>query len=392
MGNASWLIILSLCANLVSSFDLGPVVRIAQCRSQCLRKHSTDGTCDWFSSRRETVCSECWQNCEAVEKQWESSSRTICEGDQYTRCPACQTACSYRKTRVEEKYLPSMLPAPKKGPVTLDKFDVAVVMRKVHKQWREGGYYPGGRAPGLRPDTWIIVIMEEGMKHYSWQEWVPTLESLKEGDALYEATVTWKDVSSQLRKQQELEQKRFNDRVRQFFLEKYGEKVLAEWRSQEDSQISEEVFRRFFFRRKDERNDASLETDGSPSTNDNSFDDLGIGRDESSRKKNSYVVSWEPETGGLMGNQVADSNSAQISLLPGTKYLVRIASNDGPGSFPIEVDTRPGSVQVRRVKRNFEDWYPWDIYVACACAAIVIFVIVLVKIVKRKKNVDVEEV
>ena len=36
--------------------------------------------------------------------------------------------------------------------------------------------------------------------------------------------------------------------------------------------------------------------------------------------------------------QVTDSESAQISL-PCGKYLVRIATNDGPGSYPIVVDT-----------------------------------------------------
>ncbi|XP_035739616.1 uncharacterized protein LOC118449309 [Vespa mandarinia] len=391
MENVSWLIILSLCASLVNCLDLGPVVRIAQCRSQCLKRYSTDGTCDWFSSRPENICSECWQNCEAVEKRWEETSKTICEGEHYTQCPACQIACSYRKTRVAEKYLPSMLPAPKKGPINLDNFDVAIVMRKVHKQWKDTGYYPGGRVPNLRPDTWIIVVTEQGMKQYSWQEWVPTLECLKEG-LLYEATVSWKDVSIQLRKQQDLEQKRFNDRVRQFFLEKYGEKVLTEWRSQEDSQISEEVFRRFFFRRKDERNDEVLEADGSPSTNGNSFEDLVIEKDGFSKKKESYIVSWEPETGGLIGNQVTDSNSVQISLFPGTKYLVRIASNEGPGSFPIEVDTRPGSIQVKRVKRNFQDLYPWDVSAACISAVIIIFAIIIAKFLRKKKKINVEDV
>ncbi|KAG7197322.1 hypothetical protein KM043_018437 [Ampulex compressa] len=297
------------------------------------------------------------------------------------RCAACQTACAYRKSRVEEKYLPSMLSAPKKGPVALNKFDVAVVLRKVHKLWKESGYYPGQRAPSLRPDTWIIVVEEDGVKHYSWQEWVPTLESLKEG-ALFEATISWRDVQSQLKTQRGLEQKRFNDRVRQFFLEKYGERVLTEWRNQEDSRISEDVFRRMFFRKKDEQADKSLETDGSPSTRSSFDEDREDGGAAS--KKESYVVSWEPETGGLMGNQVTDSHSAQISLLPGTKYLVRIASNEGPGSFPIEVDTRPGSIQVQRVAASFWDLYPWDVYAACACAAILILVVVLFKTLRRR--------
>ncbi|XP_029037412.2 uncharacterized protein LOC114873345 [Osmia bicornis bicornis] len=380
-----WFLFIVWCTTMVTSFDLGPIIRIAQCRSQCLRKHTTDGVCDWYSGQQQTSCSMCWQYCEGLENRWEKT-RTICEGDQYLHCPACQTACNYRKTRVEEKYLPSMLPAPKKAPIDLDRFDVAVVMRKVYKQWRVTGYYSGGHSPNLRPDTWIIVAMEDGVKHYSWQEWVPKLESLKEGP-LYEATISWKDVQTQLQKQRSLEQVRFNNRVRQFFLEKYGEKVLAEWRSQEDSQISDEVFRRFFFRRKDDRKEDSMETDNTPSTS-NDYEKL----DKDQGNRESYVVSWEPETGGLMGNQVADSNSAQISLVPGTKYFVRIASNDGPGSFPIEVDTRPNFVQAKRIERTLEYLYPWDVYAACGCAVLSLIILALAKICMKNKNAEVEEV
>ncbi|XP_017877321.1 uncharacterized protein LOC108623378 [Ceratina calcarata] len=378
----SWFLFL-VYATVVSGFDLGPIIRLAQCRSQCLRKHTIDGNCDLYAGHQETTCSMCWQYCEALENRWEKT-RTICEGDQYLHCPACQTACIYRKTRVEEKYLPSMLPAPKKAPIDLDKFDVAVVMRKVFKQWRVSGYYTGHRTLKLRPDTWIVVAMEDGVKHYSWQEWVPKLEALKEG-ALYEATISWRDVRAQLQKQRSLEQVRFNNQVRQFFLEKYGEKVLAEWRSQKDSQISDEVFRRFFFRRKDDR-PQDLEADNTPSTGNN--DRI----DDYPENKESYVVSWEPETGGLMGNQVTDSNSAQISLLPGTKYLVRIASNDGPGSFPIEVDTRPGSVQAKRIE-GMHEVYPWEIfYAVCLCALILTTVIGFAKAFRRGKSIEAEDV
>lgn len=51
---------LAWCAmhHLVTGFDLGPIVRIAQCRSQCLRKHTSDGICDWYSEQQQqTTCS-----------------------------------------------------------------------------------------------------------------------------------------------------------------------------------------------------------------------------------------------------------------------------------------------------------------------------------------------
>ncbi|KZC06058.1 hypothetical protein WN55_07144 [Dufourea novaeangliae] len=325
----SWFVFFTWCIAYVTSFDLGPIIRTAQCRSQCLRKHTVDGNCDWYSGQQQTTCSMCWQYCEAFENRWEKT-RTVCEGDQYLHCPACQTACIFRKTRVEEKYLPSMLPAPKKSPINLDKFDVAVVMRKLYKQWRVDGYYPGDRVPNLRPDTWIIVAVEDGVRHYSWQEWVPKLDSLKKGP-LYEATISWTDVQNQLQKQRSLEQvsSAYNDRVE---------------------------------------------------------------KDQSGNKE-SYVVSWEPESGGLMGNQVADSNSAQISLLPGTKYLVRIASNDGPGSFPIEVDTRPSSVQAEKMATSLlPDLYPWDIFAASVSAAVLVVVVGMYKVCRKSKDIEVEEV
>ncbi|XP_034942874.1 uncharacterized protein [Chelonus insularis] len=377
-----WFVFLVSCMRIAAAFDLGPLIRIAQCRIQCLKKHSADGTCDWYYNRGESVCSECWQNCESLETQWEAT-KFICEGDEYLRCPACQTACLYRKTRVEEEYLPSSLPAPAKGPIKIGQHDIAILLRKASNVWKEYGYYPGTRVPLLRADTWIVAVLEDGIKHFSWEEWTPTLESLKEGP-LVEATLSWRDVDIQIQRQRELEQKKFNDRVRQFYLEKYGEKVLVEWRDSQDSPIPEEVFRRFFFKRRSEGEDINS-GDLSNSFKQNKFLEASDGEGES------YVVSWEPETGGLMGNQVVDTRSAQISLLPGTKYLVRIASNDGPGSFPIEIDTRPTSVHVWKIKKNFENIQPMAILSAAACAFIVIFIVILMKLVLRSKSKEFNE-
>ncbi|CAD1474428.1 unnamed protein product [Heterotrigona itama] len=354
-----WFICLAWCSRLGTGFDLGPIVRTAQCRSQCLKQHTADGSCD---------------------NLWDTGYQ---QPHACRMCPACQTACSYRKTRVEEKYLPSMLPAPEKAPVVLDVFDVAVMMRNVREQWRIVGYFPGERTPELRQDTWIIVATEEGMmKHYSWQEWVPKLESLRKGARFYEASISWKDVDTQIRRQKSVEEARANDRLRQVFLENYGEKVLAEWKSQEFIRISKEVFRRFFFRGEDD-----FEVDNAPPKVYRSRQEAT--RAAANRKKQSYVVSWEPETGGLMGNQVTDSNSAQISLLPGTKYLVRIASNDGPGSFPIEVDTRPSSEEASRIQREL---FPWDMYVACVSILLLVVSLGLAMLYGKSKTVQCERV
>ncbi|KOX75387.1 hypothetical protein WN51_12837 [Melipona quadrifasciata] len=327
-----WFIFLAWSSALCTGFDLGPIVRTAQCRSQCLKQHTVNGSCD-------TV--------------WETEYQ---QAQSCGICPACQTACNYRKTRIEEKYLPTMLPAPEKAPVVLERFDVAVMMRNVRDQWRIVGYFPGERAPDLRQDTWIIVATEDGITHYSWQEWVPKLESLKKG-FFYEATISWKDVDTQIRRQKSLAEARANDRLRQVFLESYGEKVLAEWKSQEFIRMSKEIFRRFFFG--NGKNDFEVNNALPKVYNDRI-------REETSResKKESYVVSWQPQTGGLKGNQVTDSNSAQISLLPGTKYLVRIASSNGPGSFPIEVDTRLNSEETTNMQRTVQRLFVWEICVA----------------------------
>lgn len=286
-----------------------------------------------------------------------------------------------------EPYLPSMLPAPHHAPVSLAKNDVAVMLRKVRNEWRVFDFFPGVRAPtNLRQDEWIVAVVEDGgVAHFSWEQWTPTLDSLREGP-LYEATISWRDVDHQLKRQQIAEQKKFNDRVRQFFLEKYGEKVL-EWRNQDEEQaIPEEVFRRFFFKRRDQESHQIDEANPEPSTIDSEDE-----RAQSQVAKESFVVSWEPEAGGLMGNQVADSNFAQISLLPGTKYLVRIASNEGPGSFPIEVDTRPSSIQVRRIKKNFENVFPWAFLAACTSLAILVCVVIIVKLLRRVKDIEPED-
>ncbi|CAD6202060.1 GSCOCG00002924001-RA-CDS, partial [Cotesia congregata] len=282
---------------------------------------------------------------------------------------ACQTACKYRKTRTEEEYLPSSLPAPSRGPVRASANEVAIFLRQVappsvNGGWKESGFFSGNRVPSLRQDTWLIVVSEETIRHYSWQEWTPTLESLKEGPFV-EASLSWFDVNEQLRKQRDVEQKRFNDRVRQFYLEKYGEKVLVEWRSSQDTPIPEKVFR------------SPLESYNRDGDDDDDDDD----------NQETYVVSWMPETGGLMGNQVVDTKFAQISLLPGTKYLVRIASNDGPGSFPIEIDTRSSSVDVWKVKKkNDDDLLPWAFLAAIVAALAIIVVIAGVKIFRLSRT------
>ncbi|KAF7992392.1 hypothetical protein HCN44_001717 [Aphidius gifuensis] len=384
------LLFVMCCAGLVNytmAFDLGPLVRIAQCRVQCIENHSTDGTCDWYANRAETLCSECWQNCDTLETQWESS-KSMCDEENYFHCPACKIPCHYRLSRIEEEVMPSSLPAPMRGPVKLNNQDIAIVLRKVGSTWKEEGFYPSTKIPSLRQDTWILVVEDEGLKHYSWEEWTPKLESLKDG-AFVEATLSWTDVDVQLKKQREIEQKKFNDRIRQFYLEKYGEKVLSERNDNKNTPITEEVVRRFFFKRDNYDNDDNDNTKPTKTDSVRTDNDDVFGEKKYTDKDESYVVSWEPETGGLMGNQVVDTTSAQISLLPGTKYLVRIASNDGPGSYPIEIDTRPRPVLRWQYQPNFQDNInEWAIVAGFLSALLVLILITIIRTVTKRKTVD----
>ena len=287
-----------------------------------------------------------------------------------------------------EEYLPSTLAAPQKPPASMKKYDVAILMRKIYNVWRESGYYPGGLVAHLRPNMWLIVVSGDGVKHYTRDEWEPTLLSLKPGP-LFEATISWRNVEAQIRKHNMDDQKEFNDRVRQFYLEKYGHKVVDERKPEGDEPASESVFKDFFFRKRNHEEDQNIEENARPST---SVDFIDEESEELAVKKESWVVAWEPETGGLMGNQEADTNFAQITLLPGTKYRVRIASKDGPGSFPIEVDTSSKFVQVHQIKKNFENIYAWAIITASISTLIFITVFAIVKLLtKSKKNMDNEE-
>lgn len=265
----------------------------------------------------------------------------------------------------------------------LGHHDIAIVLFRVADGWQLHSYHPGSSAPPIRPDSWIIAVLEDGVKHYSWQEWTPTLISLKEGP-LFEASVSWNDMESQLKTQRTLEQDRMKDRVKQAFLEQYGEKVRIEFRGNQDAVIPREIFRKFFFNRSKEE---EKQQDQITIVMVNDFSKTDGTRVMKKLDQPEYVVSWEPEAGGLMGNQVVDTQSAQISLLPGTKYLVRIATNDGPGSYPIEVDTMPHPINVLRVKKNVENVYMLATLAGIACAIAVLIIVICVRICCRTKTI-----
>lgn len=66
MKNTLWLIFLAWCSTLATGFDLGPIVRTAQCRSQCLKQHTADGSCD---NLLDTGYHQTTGSCEMVSKK-----------------------------------------------------------------------------------------------------------------------------------------------------------------------------------------------------------------------------------------------------------------------------------------------------------------------------------
>lgn len=242
-------------------------------------------------------------------------------------------ACEYCKTRELTNYEPSMLPAPENGLITMGPHDVAIVFKRQHQHWEFQEFYHSRSLNGMYvyQCQWVIVVTENGPQHYTWQRWVPSLDSLKEGP-LVEATISWRNLSQQLKFQREHEEKKTSDHRRHLQLS--SEKVLM---TTSDNKLQRGLIQQLFW--KSDASDRKLDQDKYWSRYPricNYYPDDD--NDDNSNK--SLVVTWGPETGGLTGNQVTDGDSAQISLLPGIKYHVRVASNDGPGSFPIVIDTR----------------------------------------------------
>ncbi|KAL0121394.1 hypothetical protein PUN28_006720 [Cardiocondyla obscurior] len=282
----AWLPALIFCATLAlvtADLDLGPIIKTAQCRSMCLRYHVDN--C-WKINKTDVQinhCRECWDTCQVLYSLEKIDRYITCAQQSYQDCQGCKTACTFFEIRQmeEEKYEPSKLPAPEENEtIYVDDYDVAVLMTKNSAgAWEEENYYYAKQQLTMIPGSWVIVVTSDGVvKHYSWEKWRPKLQSLKAGGPLYQAYITWHDWRIQLKNQRK---KSLN------------------------------YFKTIF-----ENSAAKKE-----------------------HAKSSFVVTWQEKTGdGITGNQVTDSESAQISL-PCGKYLVRVATDDGPGSYPITIET-----------------------------------------------------
>ncbi|XP_011694655.1 PREDICTED: uncharacterized protein LOC105454030 isoform X2 [Wasmannia auropunctata] len=282
----AWLPALIFCATLAlvaASLDLGPIIKTAQCRSTCLRRYMNNGYCSNLDKSEINDCEECWDTCDILSRLEKEQRHNTCMQRNY-KCQGCDTACKFFVSRgmEEDKYEPTKLPAPEENEtIHLNDYDVAVLMQKNWEGiWEEENYYYVKQQPPMIPGGWVIVVTDDGVvKHYSWEKWRPQLQLLKTGGPLYQAYIVWQDWQTQLKNQ------------RKRVPSKYY-KIVLERRAMKEKQY-----------------------------------------------KPSFVVTWEQETGdGIMGNQVTESESAQISL-PCGKYLVRVATNNGPGSYPIVVDT-----------------------------------------------------
>ncbi|XP_077261248.1 uncharacterized protein LOC143896938 isoform X2 [Temnothorax americanus] len=259
----AWLPALIFCATLAlaaAKLDFGPFIQIAQCRSMCLRHHMVDGNCWEINKIPISDCQKCWDTCEHLgflEK--EEYREDICTTHSQD-CQGCETACTFFQTRgmEEEKYEPIKLPAPEENEtIRMNDYDVAVLMNKnLEGMWEEENYYYAKQQPTMIPGGWVIVVAEDGVvRHYSWEKWRPKLETLKAYGPLYQAYITWHDWRTQLNNQRER------------ISSNYFKTIFEHWAKKER------------------------------------------------HYKSSFVVTWQQETGdGVMGNQVTDSESAQISL------------------------------------------------------------------------------
>ncbi|XP_048516224.1 uncharacterized protein LOC125502241 [Athalia rosae] len=452
---------LVLSVTVVAGFDLGPAMRIAQCRSLCLRRHREVKECKETSD-----CYMCWETCSLLENDW-TVWGSVCQDDEKICFAGCKTACAYHATRVEEQFLPSTLPAPMAGPVYLEAYDVAILFRKFDEDWEEMEQQPGGGIMPLNKTTWIVVVAEDGVRQYSGEFWKPNLEGLKEG-ALFEASLSWsgpdteeneiaenpeqREIDSDIAKLNSkmaldfendeilrnalrneesrpkyvapkktgLTSEEFADRVVQTprttrkptsdvgkiklylasdarsYFDEQNARILSDVRPERKGQSTPPEIQV-----NDELEEAIQASEEQPeiyneeqtlmeTTSKNSVDKLATsGKGQLAKSIGpSYVVSWEPEAGGLMGNQVTDTRSTQISLLPGTKYLVRVASNDGPGSFALEIDTTVKSVEYAPLEAVAANVQPWAILAGCTSALTFVAFVVLVKLCRRTTSDD----
>ncbi|XP_039310268.1 uncharacterized protein LOC105197307 [Solenopsis invicta] len=286
----AWLPALIFCATLASvaaGLDLGPIIKTAQCCSTCLRRYTINGTYMERNGSLNYNSYMCWVSCDHLSV-WNKEDRApYC--NIFQNCEGCKTACTFYKLREEEEYETTKLPAPEENKtIHINDYDIAVLMQKNWKGiWEVKSYRFSKQQLTIKPGDWIIVVTDDGVvKHYSWEKWRPKLQVLKAGGPLYQAYITWQDWRTQLKNQRE---RIISNGFKGIFQDQY--------QSKKETTIYEY------------------------------------------QREPSFVITWQQETGdGIMGNQVTDSESAQISLSCG-KYLVRVATDNGPGSYPIVIDT-----------------------------------------------------
>ncbi|XP_029675830.1 uncharacterized protein LOC115243188 [Formica exsecta] len=316
---------------LIASLDLGEIIKTAQCQSSCLRNFTTDDKC-WNVGRDEnTQCEKCWQTCEFLGPFDNKLRLEFCNRGVFFNCSSCEIACTfYRTYGIEEnQYDPTKLPAPEEDEIIrMNKHDMAITLRKnLLGIWEMDKHYTANQKIEMKPGNWIIITNENGaIKHYSWEKWWPTLQSLKDGP-LFQANITWMDWQTQLNKQREE-------------ISLPGDKIFLELRNKKKKRI-----------------------------------------------RPSFVVTWQEETGnGIMGNQVADSESAQISLPPG-RYSIRVATNDGPGSYSIVIDTAKYKIK-NEIHLFICRVIKWDIILSVLLWLLILLLVLLIKAIisKRRKN------
>lgn len=304
------------------------------------------------------------------------------------------------------------------GPVYLQAYDVGILFRKIDEDWEETNQYHGERVMALNRTTWVVVVAENGVRQYSGEFWKPNLENLKEG-TFFEASLSWNGVADNY-EDREIDIADLNSKIT---LDFENEEIL-ESALMKSGVSNEETTTTLGYAKIKATPSSTRRSSNFASDSNGYFDEQNarilsdVNRDseghddelakvlvaasknvgeEKSREDErgfrksispSYIVSWEPEAGGLMGNQVTDARSTQISLLPGTKYLVRVASNEGPGSFALEIDTSIKTVQFAPLEAVAASFQPWAILAGSVTALTFVALMILAKVCSRRTTPD----
>ncbi|XP_054264100.1 uncharacterized protein LOC128987336 [Macrosteles quadrilineatus] len=97
-----------------------------------------------------------------------------------------------------------------------------------------------------------------------------------------------------------------------------------------------------------------------------------------------YLVTWEPQGGGVRGNLLTNSTSTSLTLWPDNVYQVHVSSaSSRTASSCLEVDTHYVATLAQDVTPRV---VPWRVEVLGVTAAVVLFLVVLVSVTRCRSS------